>query len=99
MRLAGTHPMNLNLQMVAIHVDQSAHKHDVVFVKSVYRIFKPIPPLAGNVSGSVGKREHCKLAASFFGAQFFGFDQKRGADVLIGCEIADEDFFHTSPVG
>jgi hypothetical protein len=55
--------------------------------------------LTGNVAGSVGKGEHRKLAAGFFGAQFFGFDQKRGADVLVGCEIADEDFFHKPPGG
>ena len=80
--------------LIAIGVDQSARENKIIAVKGVNRVFKVVPPLADDVAGAVGERDQGKLAAGLFAPQFFAFDQKGGADGLVGCELTDEDFLH-----
>jgi hypothetical protein len=82
------------LKVVAVDGDQAAREDYVVAVEGVYRVFKIVPPLPGDVAGLVRKRDERELPAGLLISQLLRFDEESRADCLIGGEIADEDFFH-----
>jgi hypothetical protein len=68
LRLAGTHPMDGDLQVVAVRVDQTPDKDDIVPVEGVDRVLEVVPPLAHDLPGSIGEQDQGKLPACLLGS-------------------------------
>ena len=84
--------MNRKLKMITVDVRLPSDKNYIVLIKGVDRVLEIIPPLTGDISRLVRKRQKNELAAALFVAKLFGLHKEGCTDRLVCNQISDERF-------